>query len=61
MVEVIGEGNVALKPQIVKLNAEIKQLTLNSKDLINNSPYYMSDSSCDVSLDSLVLDQLIIL
>ena len=28
VVEVIGEGNVNLKPQIVKLNAEIKQLTL---------------------------------
>ena len=28
VVEVIGEGNVTLKPQIIKLNAEIKQLTL---------------------------------
>ena len=32
----------------------------NSQDLISNSPYCLPYSSCDVSLDNLVLDQLII-
>ena len=32
----------------------------NSQDLISNSPYCQSYSSCDVSLENLVLDQLII-
>ena len=31
----------------------------NSQDLICNSPYYLPYSSCDVSLEDLVLDQLI--
>ena len=35
-------------------------LTLNSQDLISNSPYCLPYSSCDVSLENLVLDQLII-
>ena len=33
---------------------------LNSQDLISNSPYFLPYSSCDVSLENLVLDQLII-
>ena len=33
---------------------------LNSQGLISNSPYYLPYSSCDVSLENLVLDQLII-
>ena len=32
----------------------------NSQDLISNSPYCLPYSSCDVSLEYLVLDQLII-
>ena len=32
----------------------------NSQDLISNSPYFLLYSSCDVSLENLVLDQLII-
>ena len=32
----------------------------NSQDLINNSPYCLLYSSCDASLENLVLDQLII-
>ena len=32
----------------------------NSQDLISNSPYYLPHSSCDVSLENLVLDHLII-
>ena len=32
----------------------------NSQDLISNSPYCLPNSSCDVSLENLVLDQLII-
>ena len=32
----------------------------NSQDLISNSPYCQPYSSCDVSLENLVLDQLII-
>ena len=32
----------------------------NSQDLISNSPYYLPYSSCDVSLENFVLDQLII-
>ena len=39
----------------------VKELTLiNSKDLIGNSPYCLPYSSCDVSLENLVLDQLLI-
>ena len=34
-------------------------LTLNSQDFINNSPYSLSHSS-HVSLENLVLDQLIV-
>ena len=34
--------------------------SLNSQDLIGNSPFCLSYSSCDVSLKNLVLDQLII-
>ena len=33
---------------------------INSPDLISNSPYCLPYSSCDVSLENLVLDQLII-
>ena len=32
----------------------------NSQDLVCNSPYYLPYSSCDVSLENLVLEQLII-
>ena len=32
----------------------------NSQDLISNSPYCLLYSSCNVSLENLVLDQLII-
>ena len=32
----------------------------NSQDLISNSPYYLSYNSCGVSLENLVLHQLII-
>ena len=32
----------------------------NSQDLIHNSPYCLSYSSCDVSFENLVLGQLII-
>ena len=35
-------------------------LTLNSQDLISNSPYCLPYSSCDVCLEKLVLDQLTI-
>ena len=35
-------------------------ITVNSQDLISNSPYCLSYSSCDVSLEILVLDQLTI-
>ena len=35
-------------------------LPLNSQDLISNSPYCLLYSSCNVSLENLVLDQLII-
>ena len=39
----------------------VKELTLiNSKDLIGNSPYCLPYSSCGVSLENLVLDQLLI-
>ena len=31
----------------------------NTQDLINNSPYCLPYTSCDVSLENLVLDQLI--
>ena len=34
--------------------------SFNSHDLIGNSPYCLSYSSCDVSLENLGLDQLII-
>ena len=34
--------------------------SFNSQDLISNSPYCQPYSSCDVSLENLVLDQLII-
>ena len=37
-----------------------KVLTFNSQDLIHNSPYCQPYSSSDVSLENLVLDQLII-
>ena len=33
---------------------------LNSQDLISNSPYCLPYSSYDVSLENLVLDQLLI-
>ena len=33
--------------------------TFNSQDLISNSPYCQSYSSCDVCLENLVLDHLI--
>ena len=32
----------------------------NSQDLVSNSPYCLPYSSCDVSLENLVLEQLII-
>ena len=32
----------------------------NSQDIISNSPYCLPYSSCDVSLENLALDQLII-
>ena len=32
----------------------------NTQDLISNSPYCLPYSSCDVSLENLVVDQLII-
>ena len=32
----------------------------NAQDLIGNSPYCLPYTSCDVSLENLVLDQLII-
>ena len=32
----------------------------NTQDLISNSPYCLPYTSCDVSLENLVLDQLII-
>ena len=32
----------------------------NSQDLISNSPYCLTYNSCDVDLENLVLDQLII-
>ena len=35
------------------------QVTFNSQDLISSSPYCLPYSSCDVSLEKLVLDQLI--
>ena len=34
--------------------------SFNSQDLTSNSPYYLLNSSCDVSLEDLVLDHLII-
>ena len=35
-------------------------LPFNSQDLVSNSPYCLPYSSCDVSLENLALDQLII-
>ena len=46
-----------LSPQ---LGGQKKVLTFNSQDLISNSPYFLPHSSCDVSLENLVLDQFII-
>ena len=34
--------------------------SFNSQDLTSNFPYYLLNSSCDVSLEDLVLDHLII-
>ena len=50
---------------IVKMHEMQPRATLpfqpfNSEDLISNSPYCFPYSSCDVSLENLVLDQLII-
>ena len=42
----------------IKGDHEYTHLTVNSQDLISNSPYCLSYSSCDVSLENLVLDQL---
>ena len=36
------------------------QEPVNSQDLVSNSPYCLPYSSCDVSLENLVLDQSII-
>ena len=41
-------------------NAFIQQPTFHSKDLISNSPYCLPYNSYDVSLENLVLEQLII-
>ena len=41
-------------------NAFIQQPTFHSKDLIGNSPYCLPYNSYDVSLENLVLEQLII-
>ena len=35
-------------------------LPFHSQDLVNNSPYCLPYNSCDVSLENLVLDQMII-
>ena len=37
-----------------------KHVPFNSQDLISNSPFFLPYSSCDVSLENLGLDQLII-
>ena len=44
---------------ILKLR-ETNHKPFNSQDLISNSPYCLPYSFCDVSLENLVLDQLII-
>ena len=41
-------------------NAFIQGPTIHSKDLISNSPYCLPYNSYDVSLENLVLEQLII-
>ena len=41
-------------------NAFIRGPTFHSKDLIDNSPYCLPYNSYDVSLENLVLEQLII-
>ena len=44
----------------LKLHSTEEHLTFNSQDLISNSPYYLPYSSCDVNVENLVLDYLII-
>ena len=44
----------------LNLNLSTKFQPFHSQDLICNSPYYLSYNSFDVSLENLVLDQLII-
>ena len=50
--------NVIFLPPEVFISLEYKPC--NSQDLFSNSPYCLLYSSCDVSLENLVLDQLII-
>ena len=51
----------SLKAKIAPLKALLLPSPFNSQDLNSNSPYCMPYSSCDVSLENLVLDQLITL
>ena len=52
-----GQQSVLLlSPQVSTFNPFI----FHSQDLVNNSPYYLPYNSCDVSLENLVLDQMII-
>ena len=44
----------------LNLNLSTKFQPFHSQDLICNSPYYLPYNSFDVSLENLVLDQLII-
>ena len=52
-----GQQSVLLpSPQVSTFNPFI----FHSQDLVNNSPYCLPYNSCDVSLENLVLDQMII-
>ena len=50
---------LGLTVNTTKIKRKLNPLT--PQDFISNSPYYLPYSSCDVSFENLVLDQLIIL
>ena len=49
-------------PKVTELGIQVGVIrSLNSQDLVSNSPYCLQYSSCDISFENLVLDQQLIL
>ena len=49
-------------PKVTELGIQVGVIrSLNSQDLVSNSPYCLQYSSCDISFENLVLDQRLIL